>query len=118
MKSASLLMLAIMASLSAQRTTATEAIALTGVVTEVCVACANAHFQDGRVVEWDIVSVELASPASFSGKTLSLQVLVENAGDAQRAIYSAQSSVAFQADPEEIDAGRVMLESAGIRRSD
>jgi len=90
-----------------------------GTVDKICAGCDTADLVNGGAVVWDVVSVRITSPGALAGGgVISVKVLLEGDGIAQRKIYQQSAHVAFSAAQAAIDARRVMLHVAEITSTD
>lgn len=103
------------AAYGAQEAMPREPVNVSGTVEKICAGCDTADLVNGGAVVWDVVIVRVTSPEVLSGTTITVRVLLEGDGVAQREkVYPLSSSIGFVATKAAIDARKVMLHLSDI----
>jgi hypothetical protein len=89
-------------------------IEVTGKVQRVCIECSEVTLVPGGYILWDVVTVRIDAPERFGGTTLSVEVMVDGDGSAQREIYPEDSHVTFETNQAALDEGRFMLRASDL----
>ena len=95
-----------------RQTAPVDLMRFSGIVERVCLECAEALLLSpnggpGGGLVWDVLTVRIASPESFLGKVVSVEVLVESPEQSKR--YPQNGAISFPAAVGAIEELRVML---------
>lgn len=92
-----------------------ELVNVSASVEKVCRGCRIVDLVAGGGREWDIVSVRVSAPAAYSGSLVSIDVVLQGDGIAQRKVYPLGGHVTFVASRAALDARHVSLQASDLR---
>lgn len=90
-------------------------ISLSASVEKICVECDMVDLTNGGSLNWDVVTVRVTTPQDLFGTKISVRVLVEGDGSAQRKTYPLAAHISFHATKAAIDAREVRLHLSDIK---